>query len=469
MLFNSLIFIVFAIIFFSLWPLLNRNKASRWAFIILASLVFYGWWNPYFIIILAFVCVITYSSAIAIIKYPKKKKIYLGLSITCVLGSLIIFKYFDFLIQNTNSLLALADLKNLPVIKLALPIGISFYTFQSLSYVFDVYKKRLAPAENILHYSAYVCMFPQLISGPINRGGQMLPQLAEYNRPTEQQKWEGFKLLVYGYFKKAVIADNIVQAVGVAFDGPIFYHSLPYWWINVSLFAVQIYCDFSGYTDISRGLAKWMGFEYTLNFNHPYMASGIRDFWNRWHISLTTWFRDYIFLGLGGAFHGVASGLRNLLITFLLCGLWHGASWNFIIWGGLHASYITIEQLTKWPKKLRRLPGGKFITTFLTLFQVLVAWVFFRSQSLSQAISILGTMLDFSKLSMVKLYQVSSITWIFLCLVVVKEIFQYIVHNEEILSRNKLWQAVEPYWIALLISSCIFLRGNGSAFVYFKF
>ena len=391
---------VFAVLFFALWRLCPKTPSVRWILLVLASFVFYGWWDWRFLFLLIFNGLIDYYAALGIENHPGRKKLFLTLSIAGNIGALAVFKYAGFVLENLNGLFALLHLNTaVPVITLPMVVGISFYTFQSMSYTIDVYRGEMKPTRNIFHFFAYLSMFPQLVAGPIIRASYLLPQLLEHRNATPEEKWEGTRLVVHGYFKKVVVADNIAPVVNLAFAQSDMVYSSPYWWVIMTLFAFQIYCDFSGYSDIARGLARWMGYDFPLNFNHPYIASGFQEFWQRWHISLSTWFRDYVYVPLGGNKNkagkpSLVSGLSNMWITMVISGLWHGAAWNFLIWGALHSFYLTLERLTSWPSRLKQIPFGRFFTTTLGIMQVWVAWVFFRAETFTKAISIVGVMFN---------------------------------------------------------------------------
>jgi alginate O-acetyltransferase complex protein AlgI len=470
MLFNSFIFLIFAALFFHIWPIVYNKKNTKWIALTVASFIFYGWWDWRFLFLIAFSGLIDFYAGMGIRKYPKRKKLLLILSIAGNVGSLMVFKYLTFLLTNLHNVAeSLSSGFSIPIVQLTLPIGISFYTFQSMSYTIDIYRGKMEPTTNVFHYFAYLSLFPQLVAGPIIRAAHLMPQMEETRRPTDTQIWEGIKLIAYGYFKKVVIADQLAQVINLAFANNTPTPSAPYWWLITTLFAIQIYCDFSGYSDIARGLAKWMGFEFPLNFNHPYIAKGIRDFWSRWHISLTTWFRDYVFLPLGGAWKGRPSGLMNLWITFLLSGLWHGAAWNFVIWGGLHALYLTVEELTKWPRKLRRKPGGKIIATLFVIVQVWIGWVFFRAESLGQALDILKIMFNINMLSFVIVPKFNFMIQSIVLIAIAREFLYYFGVDGKFEKKEKVYPILETVLVGLAVLAIIFFRGPGSAFIYFQF
>jgi len=461
--FNSLIFLLFAALFFIVWPIVRHGNHSRWIFIIVASLVFYGWWDWRFIFLLTGCGLVNFYAGLFIQKFQRYKKTILILSIFGNLGTLALFKYLGFFTRNLNALGL-----DIPIITLALPIGISFYSFQGMSYVIDVYKKVVEPTKNFFHFFAYLSIFPHLIAGPIIRPSQLLPQLAIARKATDPELWEGFKLIVYGFFKKVVVADNLGLLVNVAFMQKETVQSSSYWWAIITFFAIQIYCDFAGYSDIARGLAKLMGYEFPVNFNHPYVSRSLQEFWSRWHISLSTWFRDYVFFPLLQRKITPLNAHISMGITLLLSGLWHGAGWTFIIWGGLHAAFFSIEQLTRWPKKLKKSGIGRILSTLLVLFLVWIAWVFFRAESLEQAVSILKVMLNPTLTGFYPMIMFTIITAIVLFLAVVSEIAVFLKINEKIKNLKYYW-ILEIIFVAFALTAVFYLRGKVQTFVYFQF
>lgn len=471
MLFNSWAFLIFAASFFALWPVFRRRATSRWAFLVVASFIFYGWWDWRFLFLIVASGLIDFVAALAMSARPAQRRLWLSLSVAGNLGSLAIFKYSSFLAANVDAVLhgwglswRLAE--HIPEFCLILPVGISFYTFQSMSYTIDVYRGELTPTRNLLHFFAYLAMFPQLVAGPIVRASALLPQLQSCPPVTESQRWSGGKLIICGYFKKVVIADHLAQGVNDAFALQTSGSCL-YWWVVALMFAFQIYGDFSGYSDIACGLARWMGYDFGRNFHHPYAALSIREFWQRWHISLSTWFRDYVYIPLGGSRGGRWLSHRNMWITMLVSGLWHGAAWTFVIWGALHAAFLSCERLTGWPDRVARWRGGKLLAFPLVLAQVLIAWMFFRAESFSQAVQIVGTMLSFQSAALAGL----RLDWLaFLSLGIAFETLQVQAPR---LDTHRLvlgvWKRFEPLAYAALLVMCVYLRGPGGAFIYFQF
>ena len=471
MLFNSLIFLAFAAIFYALWPLANRWTNVRLSYLVIASFIFYGWWDWRFLFLIVASGLLDFVSGLGMLRYPSWKRFFLVLSIFGNIGSLAAFKYSGFLAENFDALFAKAGFAtnlvvNIPDFMLILPVGISFYTFQSMSYTIDIYRGELKPTKSILHFFAYLSMFPQLVAGPIVRAKEMLPQLLVAHCSTEEERFSGLRLVTQGFFKKVVIADNLAPAVNVAFSATQLAPSSIYWWLVITAFAFQIYCDFSGYSDIARGLARWMGYDFVVNFNNPYIATSLKEFWSRWHISLSTWFRDYLYIPLGGNHSGTVRTYSNILVTMLVSGLWHGAAWTFVVWGGIHAFFTCVERMTNWPTLLKRMPLGRVLASVVILMQVWVAWVFFRAESFSQALEIVKIMFSFSG------HGGASLGWdaeFFLTIAVLTEICIYFRIFTAFKSRFLFYHRLEPVLISLLILLCVFFRGPGSEFIYFQF
>ncbi len=466
MLFNSRVFVVFAIVFYLFWPLARRSMNVRWTFIVVLSFFFYGWWDWRYIILLVFTGMVDFVAGLAISRFPGHKKELLVLSLFANLGTLGFFKYSAFLASNLNALSgAFGGPTSLPEVAINLPVGISFYTFQSLSYTIDVYRGDLKATRNPLHFFAAISMFPHLVAGPIMRASKLLPQLAEDRKPSRAQLWGGLQLIAHGYFKKMVIADNLAPIVNEAFNGQFVPHSYVDWWLIVARFGFQIYCDFSGYSDIARGLAKWMGYEFTLNFDHPYLSTSLREFWTRWHISLSSWFRDYVYFPLGGARRGELRSHVNMWITMLLSGLWHGAAWTFILWGAIHALFLSLERITKWPERLKRFRFGSVAALAIVMAQVAFAWVFFRSADLNQAFHIARGMLELN----VPRISVSGAGLLFLALAVGREVYCWNWKGRPAWMSLRTAVVAEMVWYACVISCVVFLRGPGATFIYFQF
>ncbi len=470
MLFNSFIFLIFGLLFFLTWSFVRKKQQARFVTLVVASFIFYGWWDWRFLFLIVFSGLIDYIAGLRMRSKPKRKKLYLILSLAGNIGSLAIFKYSSFLAENIDTLLNLIGvpsnlLGNIPDFVLILPVGISFYTFQSMSYSIDVYKGKLEPVKNLFHFFSYLALFPQLVAGPIVRASDLLHRLKTYVSPTEEQRWQGLRLIAYGFFMKVVIADNLAPFINYAFDAPLLKGSTTYWWYITTLFAFQIYYDFAGYSQIARGLMVWLGYGIDRNFNHPYTATSLRDFWTRWHISLSSWFRDYLYIPLGGSKRGKWFAHINMWITMLVSGLWHGAAWNFIIWGGIHAFFLSIERISNFPQYLSKSIIGRITSRILLIVQVWIAWVFFRASDFDQAIEILEIM-----------FTANAAPWkfnfdqgFFLAVAIIPELVFPYLRDSKIRHSIFKYKTVEVIWMALVIAACIFLRGPGSEFIYFQF
>lgn len=352
---------------------------------------------PYYIFILFFLILVDYTAGILIGKSKgHKRKVFLIVSILCNIGILFSFKYFNFVNTNISALAHFLHWNYSPILlTLILPIGLSFHTFQSLSYVIEVYKKKQKPEKNLGVYALYVMFYPQLVAGPIERPQQMLPQFYKKHIASDSNITQGLERMIFGLFKKVVIADRLAILVNQVYKTPHDYIGLPLILATVA-FAVQIYCDFSGYSDIAIGAAKVMGFNLVENFNYPYSAKSVSDFWRRWHMSLYSWFRDYIYIPLGGSRVNYARHIFNILFVFTLTGLWHGAAWTFIVWGALHGIYLSVEAtFHKFFSSSRiSIPYAlkwaiQVLQILLTFLLVSVAWIFFRANSIADALYIL--------------------------------------------------------------------------------
>lgn len=395
MLFNSLEFLVFFPLVTALYFLCPHRY--RWALLLAASYYFYMCWKAEYIILIVISTLIDYIAGLRMGALPpghKRRRLWLSFSLISNLGLLFSFKYFNFF---NDSLRAVFDhfnlMYNVPPFKLLLPVGISFYTFQTLSYSIDVYRGRQQPERHLGIFALYVTFFPQLVAGPIERCSRLLPQFYEKHRFDYVRATDGLKLMLWGFFKKLVIADRLAVFVNTVYQRPCDYEGISFIVATV-FFAFQIYCDFSGYSDIAIGSAQVMGFSLMDNFNRPYFSKSISEFWSRWHISLSTWFRDYLYIPLGGNRVGKARWYFNLFLVFLVSGLWHGANWTFIAWGALHGFYLIFSIWTAGLRArlcslvcLDRLPRfHKLLKVATTFMLVCFAWIFFRAGSLYDAL-----------------------------------------------------------------------------------
>ncbi len=394
MLFNSIDFLIFFPIVTAIYLILPKKVKYIW--LLIASFYFYMSWNPKYIVLIVFSIAVTYAMGLIIEKAKKvsAKKWVLGLGIAANLGVLFLFKYLDFFFDNMNSLLSAVGIHAVEKpFDFLLPVGISFYTFQAIGYCIDVYRGEIKAERNIARYALFVSFFPQLVAGPIERSKNLLSQLKEMG---ERRLWtydgivSGFGMMLWGLFMKMMIADRVGIFVDAVYDNLFMTGTVETAAAAVG-FSLQIYADFAGYSAIAIGAARVIGIDLMENFNTPYFSTGIADFWRRWHISLSTWFRDYLYIPLGGNRKGKFRKYLNLLITFLVSGLWHGASWTFVIWGGIHAVYQIIEDLFKPVREKidkalnvnRSAFSYKFGQIFFTFILTTFAWIFFRARSIS--------------------------------------------------------------------------------------
>lgn len=374
------------------WALPQRGQN---VLLFVASYVFYGYVHPWFLILIALSTTIDYLSARGMERWPQRKRSFMALSIVSNFGMLGFFKYFNFFIENVQRVLAAAGVHaSMPVLHVVLPVAISFYTFQAMSYTVDVYRGELRARGSLLDVAVFISFFPHLVAGPIQRASYLLPQVESRRRFSVEQATSGLSLMVWGFFKKLVIADNvgIIANKVFALGDP----SFEILWAGVFAFAIQIYADFSAYTDIARGSARWLGFELTENFDHPYLARTPADFWRRWNISLSTWFRDYVYIPLGGSRATGPRWIRNVLVTFLLSGLWHGASWNYVLWGLYHGLLLVVtraHQILRAPARADARTAQRGPSVLMAQVQValqvlgmfaltLVGWLLFRETDL---------------------------------------------------------------------------------------
>lgn len=472
MLFNSAEFVLFAAVFFAGWKL-ARGRTASLAWLTVASFFFYGWWDWRFLFLLAASGVLDFFCGLGMRRYPTRKKLFLALSLLGNVGSLGVFKYLGFFAANVSAVAHLVGVEGVtaPQWNIVLPVGISFYTFQSMSYTIDIYRDRLEPTRSMLHFFAYLSMFPQLVAGPIVRASDLLPQLEERTTPDEEETWKGWSLVAQGFFKKTVLADNLAPFVDAHFGNLGAYPAGITWWFVSLLFAYQIYFDFSGYSNIARGLGHLMGLRFPVNFNHPYIASSFREFWGRWHISLSTWFRDYVYVPLGGNRRGKTRGMVNAAVTMVVSGLWHGAAWTFVIWGALHALYLSLERVTQWPERVTALFGrmGKLVAVLLVFLLTLLSWVFFRAATLGDALVVLGRMTSPAALAIPA--TVPAVAVAVVAVGVLWDVGAYVSqhHGDRVAGLKARLQPLGFVVAAGLLVASIYLRGPGASFIYFQF
>lgn len=401
MLFNSLAFALFFVVVFVLyWFVFNKSIKVQNILLFVASYFFYGCWDWRFLSLLAFSTLLDFFTGLKIYKAKTivTQRAWLIASVVINLSFLSFFKYFNFFSESLSSLLSLCGLQSSPfLLSVVLPVGISFYTFHGLSYVFDIYNKKITPTTNWINYTLFVSFFPLLVAGPIERATHLLPQIERKRKFDYSKAVSGCRQLLWGLFKKIVIADSIAPYVNQVFDNNAHYTG-GVLCLAAILFAVQIYCDFSGYTDIALGTARLLGFELLKNFSFPYFSRSIAEFWRRWHISLSSWFKDYLYIPLGGSRNGLLKAVRNTFIIFVVSGFWHGANWTFIVWGALNALYIMPSILFKTNRQHlgiiaegRLFPGLRELVQMLFTFGLVVfAWIFFRSNTVEDAFTFIG-------------------------------------------------------------------------------
>ncbi len=387
MVFNSIVFLIFFSAFFLLYWICTFKMPVRIRnlFILIASYLFYGWWDWRFLSLIIFSSAVDFSLGLMIVKAekPAHRNFLLALSLTINLGILGFFKYFNFFVNSFTDFFSLFSIHlNKSTLNIILPVGISFYTFQSLSYTIDIYKKQLHPTKDIIAFFSFVAFFPQLVAGPIERARNLLPQFSRRIEYDYMRTIAGLRLALWGFFKKIVIADNLGLLVDKIFD-PAFQGNGITALLGTFFFSFQIYCDFSGYSDIAIGISKMLGFELMSNFKTPYLSKSITEFWHRWHISLSSWFRDYVYYPLGGNKKGSLRTYINLFATFVLSGLWHGANLTYVLWGALHGAIIIIE------KRFRLFTKG-YYRVILVFFIVSVFWLPFRANSIEHLESIIS-------------------------------------------------------------------------------
>ena len=475
MLFNSFDFVFFYFIVTILYYVLPYK--SRWFLLLAASCYFYMAFVPLYILILGFTIVVDYFAGIYIENaVGKRRKILLICSLVANIGILAIFKYYNFINDNISILATNLELtNNIPYLNILLPIGLSFHTFQAMSYTIEVYRGKQKAEKHFGIYSLYVMFYPQLVAGPIERPQNILPQLHAKHEFNYANLSAGLKQMAWGFFKKLVVADRLSIYVDTVYPNPELHNGTTVV-ISSLFFAVQIYCDFSGYSDIAIGCAKTMGFDLMTNFKRPYFAKSISDFWSRWHISLSTWFRDYLYIPLGGNRVKISRRFLNLFIVFILSGLWHGASYNFIIWGVLHGVYQIIGLAIKpYLAELEThfssffLQIWNFLKGTMVLSIVTFAWIFFRADSLTDAFTLISNLKSFGKMPFLG----SGINQFGHCILAIILLFsiEYVMEfkpNFKLINNSKpliRWASI----MALLFIILVFGVFNGGQFIYFQF
>lgn len=480
MLFNSLEFAVFLpFVFFVYWIILKNKTKTQNLFIVGASYFFYGWWDYRFLYLIIFssLCDFYLSKIISSTNLETKRKAALLISIFLNLGLLFFFKYFNFFLDTfEDAFTLLGNPIAVDRMTIVLPVGISFYTFQTLSYTIDVYRRKLEPTNNLISFLAFVSFFPQLVAGPIERAKNLLPQFERKRVFDTQEAILGVRQILWGLVKKIVIADTSAVFVNEIFSDPSAHNSSALV-IGAVLFAFQIYGDFSGYSDIAIGTARLFGFTLMKNFANPYFSRDIAEFWRRWHISLSTWFRDYLYIPLGGSQVKLSKRIRNILIIFIVSGFWHGANWTFIFWGLLNALYFIPLALTEKNRKHlgviaenKLIPSlsdlGKILTTFIL---TTIAWIFFRAESITEAFTYINGIMEGNLLERPSLSDFNSVLKLLGWILIITG-FEWIHKTKDFpLERINLPRAVRWSLYSLLILLIITYSGQPQEFIYFQF
>jgi alginate O-acetyltransferase complex protein AlgI len=463
MLFNSILFLLFFIIVTVTYYLLNPR--FRWIWLLAASCYFYMYFMPVYILIIFFTIIVDYAAGLLIEASDKKttKRFFLILSLIANIGMLAYYKYFDFLAENLNFITRYFKGPQIPFLNIILPIGLSFHTFQAMSYTIEVYRGKQPAEKHFGIYSLYVLFYPQMVAGPIERPQNILPQLHAKNKYNYNNIVSGLYVISIGLFKKVVIADRLGLYVDPVFNSPKSHSSLELI-IATYCFALQIYCDFSGYSDIAIGSAKTLGINLMDNFNMPYMATNISEFWKRWHISLSTWFRDYLYIPLGGNRVSFLITCINLLFVFMISGLWHGANWKYIIWGLAHGFFLIIYHVFK--KLNIKLKGFNWLKWLITFNFVCFTWIFFRANTVTDAFLIFSKIFTGNSFTY-KASSIMSLNELYYCLLMIIALLtgeHYLRTPAELSSQKKTIIA-----IALFIG-CYFLGVfNEAQFIYFQF
>jgi D-alanyl-lipoteichoic acid acyltransferase DltB (MBOAT superfamily) len=470
MFFDSTAYVLFLTVVTLLYWRLDFRK-QNW-FLLAASYFFYGWWDWRFLLLMA----VSTAGDFLVAKRldgtdsQRSRKTWLAFSITINLVFLGFFKYFNFFVESFVELAAVVGLGNVPVAvwQIVLPPAISFYTFQEIAYIVDVYRKKVEPAKSLVDYGLFVSLFPHLIAGPIQYPSHLLPQVQKPRIWNPERAFDGLILFLEGLFRKVVVADNCALIANAAFSGSLGEPNLPLVLLGTYAFAWQIYGDFSGYSSMARGSAQLLGFHFMVNFRQPYLAESLQDFWRRWHISLSTWLREYLYLPLGGNRHGNARTYRNLMLTMLLGGLWHGANWTFVVWGGIHGAGLALERFLFGRSQhsgARRL-ASRWTRRLVVFHLVCLSWIFFRSPSFAVA---------WTQLAALTVWEWSPIYWnvalflgVFSAMLLLMDLALESTGNEYVFETRPL-----SYRFATAIVFCVgatLLGANqASAFIYFQF
>lgn len=478
MVFNSIEFAVFfPIVFFLYWICFSKTVQQQNTLLVMASLLFYGWWDWRFLGLLLFTSLVDYFAAIYIAgtNHRLKQKIGLAISLSLNLGLLASLKYYNFFIENFIAAFTFFGQPfEVSALNIVLPVGISFYTFQTMSYTIDVYKQKLEPSRHVIPFIAFVSFFPQLVAGPIERATHLLPQFGRKRVFDLDIAKDGMRQILWGLFKKVLIADKCAYFVNDIFANYTDYSGSTLF-VGAFLFSIQIYGDFSGYSDMALGLSKLLGFNLMQNFSLPYFSRDIAEFWRKWHISLTSWFRDYVYFPLGGSRGGTAKNVRNVTIVFLLSGFWHGASWTFIVWGLINAVYFIPLLLLKRNRthlepisSQQLLPGFRdFSNMVLTFLLVMFSWIFFRSNTITDAFGYCSVLFSESLLTAPTILPKATLFFIFIFMAT-----EWLQRDKEhgldiVPLQLSLWKRWAIY-ITVIFVMC-WCGGQPQGFIYFQF
>ena len=478
MLFNSFEFLLFLPITFLLYWFVFRGRRWQNLLVVVASYVFYGWWNWRFLFLIALTSLCSYESGLLLEHYEgqrRRQQVVSAANIVLNLGILGVFKYYNFFVENLDTLFGMMGYHlDWVTMKIILPVGISFYTFQALSYTIDIYQKKLPATHDIVEFFAYISFFPQLVAGPIERATNLLPQFQKDRQFDYATAVDGMRQMLWGFLKKLVIADNCAVVVNMYWD---WYSGLPglSLLLLAVLFTFQIYCDFSGYSDIAIGCARLFGFNLMQNFNYPYFSRSIPEFWRRWHISLTTWFRDYIYFSLGGSRCSKLKIIRNVYIVWAISGLWHGANWTFVCWGLYHATLLAIYNIFSINTKHKHIVAyGKLCPSIEELFQIVltfflavIGWIIFRSEDMSMAMGYIKAMYSNDFFDPSALYGKTILVY---CLVFLA--IEWIQRDKRYALQISEMNSVLLKWLTCLFVAVIIymvMSTSISTFIYFQF
>lgn len=482
MLFNSLSYAIFLPLVFAVyWFVLGKSRKLQNVFLLSVSYYFYACWDWRFLFLLIFSTLLDYYTGLrmADAQDPRRRKFWFWLSIGINIGFLGVFKYYNFFAESFADMLRMLGAQvSVHTLNIILPVGISFYTFHGLSYVIDIYKKRIEPEKNFIDYGLFVSFFPLLVAGPIERATHLLPQLKRNRSFNYDQASDGMKQILWGLFKKMVIADGCAEFTNLIFQNSADYNGSTLLLGSV-FFTFQIYGDFSGYSDIAIGSARLLGIDLLRNFSYPYFSRDVAEFWRRWHISLSSWFRDYLYIPLGGSRVSMAKKIRNTFIIFIVSGFWHGANWTFIVWGALNALYILPSIVFETNRtNIDIVAKGKYLPTFRELIAIgitftltVLAWIFFRAESVGHAFSIVSEIFSSSLFSLPKFAAMGS--GVRLSVLIVLFVLIEWMGREQTFAIENFGKSFNPIfrfalYYTILVLICLY-GGSQQEFIYFQF